>query len=212
MGARLATAIVTVATSLAPLESVTASLTVWSPACRETRHRLRAGRVGEVVVAVQVPRVRGDRAVGVARGGRERDLLARLRRGRRDVEGGRRTAVGDVHGVRGDVARAVVVGDAQADRVDPLGGERLLGRVGGAVVELAVVIEVPGAACDRAVRVGGGRGEGDLVAGVGVRRSEVERGGGAAVGDRDDLGVRTAARRRCRSPGGAPCGRPRSRT
>src|SRR5205085_839954 len=63
--------------------------------------------------------------------------------------------------------------------------EACLDRVGVAVVELAVVVEVPGDACDRAVRVGGRGGERDGVQRVRASGRYIEGGGGRTVGDVD---------------------------
>src|SRR5205814_5687736 len=54
-----------------------------------------------------------------------------------------------------------------------------------AVVELAVVVQVPGDACDRAVGIGGRGGERDRVQRVRAAGRYVEGGGGRTVGDID---------------------------
>ena len=112
--------------AVAPLLSVTRRPTVKVPFAAKALVVLAvvpgAGLIA--AVAVEVPLVFGDRAVGVFRAGAvEGHRLAGVGRVRGDREGSRRGLVGDRQRVGGRGGDAIVVGDAQADRDGSRGGE-----------------------------------------------------------------------------------------
>ena len=115
-----------------------------------------AGGVVVLAVAIEVPPVEDDRAVGIGRAGAvERDCVADFARvGPARLGRGGDVGRGDNDGGRVGVLRPVVVGDAEADGERSHGGRRIGGRRASCVVVLAVIVEVPLVEDNRAVGIG----------------------------------------------------------